>query len=227
MATAWSVVAAPRAAFEGLRVAPTWGWAFLIAMVLGIAGTVLSTPAALHSVAHQMAVNPQYAQMSDAQRRQAAGLTLQLVRFGWAYIPFLLLLSALLQTVIMLIFNAAGRGNATLMSLWASAMNIAIPGFGLSLLATGVIAVLRGPDGYNSALDSLLAMPSLAWLFSHATPAVVGFLSGLNPFSIWAFFLTALAMVVVTRVSKPSAYLAAALVLLIPALIAMWSGARS
>lgn len=231
LATALNIIIAPREAFESLRIAPTWGWAFLIALVLGIIGTLLSMPASMHSVAaslaHQMAVNPQYAQMSDAQRAQMQSYTLLAVRFGWVFVPILLLLSALLQTVVMLIFNAIGGGSGTFKTLWACAMNIAVPAVGLYLLASGIIALARGPAGYNSSLDSFLAMPSLAWLFAHSSPTVVAFFSTFSPFSIWAFFLTAAAMLIAAHTSKVISYSAASLILLIGALLAMWGGSRS
>ena len=231
LTTALQIITAPRSALERLSVAPTWGWAFLITVALGALGTLLSVPAALHSVsasiAHQMAVNPSYSQLSDAQRDQITSSTLLAVRYGWGFVPFVLLLSVLVQTIILLIFNALGRGTGRFTTLWASMMNVAIPGFGLYLLAGGIIALIRGPNSYNSAVDSFLAMPSLAWLAPHSSVSNVALLSGFNPFSIWAFVLTASAMVIVARTAKANAYLAAALVLVLGALISMWGGARS
>ena len=228
---ALKIITAPRAAFEILSVAPTWGWAFLISVILGGIGTLLSVPSALHSVAaslaHQMVVNPAYSRMSDAQRHQVIASTLIGVRFGWAFVPFVLLISAAIQTLILLIFNAIGRGSGNFKTLWASIMNIAIPGFGLYLLAGGIIAVIRGPGAYNSATDTFLAMPSLAWLVPHAGTPTVAFLSTFNPFSIWAFALTALAMVIVARATWVNAYLASALILVLGALVSMWGGSRS
>ncbi|MBV8727381.1 MAG: hypothetical protein JO233_06315 [Candidatus Eremiobacteraeota bacterium] len=231
LAIALKIFTAPRAALEILSAAPTWGWAFLISVILGALGTLLSVPAALHSVAastaHQMAVNPSYSQMSDAQRHQIVATTLIGVRYGWAFVPFVLLISALVQTIILLIFNAVGRGSGTFRTLWASIMHIAIPGFGLYLLVGGFIAVIRGPTAYNSALDSFLAMPSFAWLSPHASPATVAFLSAFNVFSLWAFALTVTAMLVVARTTRLNGYLAALVVLLLGALISMWGGSKA
>ena len=231
MTTALQIITAPRAALERLRIAPTWGWAFLIAMILGAVGTFLSVPAALHSVsasmAHQMAVNPSYSQMSDAQRRLMMESTLIAVRYGWAFIPFVLLIGGVVQTIILLAFNALGRGDAGFRTLWAANMNIAIPGFGFYLLVGGIIAVIRGPLAYNSALDSFLAMPSLARFATHSGPATIAFLSAFNLFSIWAFALTVAAMIIVARTPVLNAYAASATVLVLAALVSMWGGARS
>jgi len=231
LATALQIIAAPRTALERLRVAPTWGWAFVIAMILGAIGTILTVPAALHSVsaslAHQMAVNATYSQLSGVQRHQIVASTLQAVRFGWAFIPFVLLISVLIQTIILLAFNAIGRGSATFRTLWATVMNIAIPGFGLYLLAGGIVAVIRGPAAYNSAADSFLAVPSFAWAASHAGMATIAFLSALNVFSIWAFGLVTAAMIVVARTSVVNAYAASGTLLILAALVSTWGGARS
>jgi len=228
---ALQTVTAPPLAFERLRVTPTWGWAFLIACLLGAIGTILSVPAALHSMsasmAHQLATNPHYAQMSEPQRRQMAASTLAAVRFGWAFVPFVLLITALLQTIVLLIFNAIGRGQANFKTLWAAVMNIAIPGFGFYLFVSGIIAVIRGPSAYNSALDSFLAMPSLAWIARHPDTATAAFQSAFNPFSFWTLGLTGEAMVRVARTSRVNAALAASAILTIGALISMWGGARS
>ncbi|MBV9278019.1 MAG: hypothetical protein JOZ97_07270 [Candidatus Eremiobacteraeota bacterium] len=230
LTTALQIVAAPRSALERLRVAPTWGWAFLIAVVLGAVGTFLSVPAALHSVsaslAHQMAANPTYSQMSDSQRHQLLESTLVAVRYGWAFIPFVLLVGGLVQTIILLAFNAIGRGDAGFRTLWAANINIAIPGFGLYLLVGGLIAVIRGPLAYNSSLDSFLAMPSVAWFSTHAGPATIAFLAAFNAFSIWAFALTVAAMIIVARTSVLNAYAASATILVLAALVSMWGGAR-
>jgi len=229
--TALNVIIAPHEAFKTLRIAPTWGWAFLIAGVLGLVGAVMNLPASTHgtaaSIAHQMATNPQYAQMSEVQRQQLQSYSLAAVRFGWLFVPIFLLLSVLFQTVIMLASSAIGGGSGTFKILWACAMNIAIPGFGLYYLATGIIALVRGPATYNSSLDSFLTIPSLGWLLPHGSPATVAFFSTINPFSIWTLYLTAGAMLIVARTSKINAYLVASLIWLIAAAFSMWAGSRS
>jgi len=45
-----NVLTAPREAMESLRVAPTWGWAFLIAAILSCLGQYLLTPAVSHAM---------------------------------------------------------------------------------------------------------------------------------------------------------------------------------
>jgi hypothetical protein len=229
-ATALKTITAPRAAFEILSVAPTWGWAFLISAILGALGNVLTVSASLQlvnpSLTHQMATNPAYAHLTEIQRHQMVVFRMAAVRFASALIPFVLLISALAQTVILLIFSAIGRGSGNFKTLWASVMNISIPGFGLSLLTNGIIVAIHGPRAYKSALDSFLMMPSLAWFATHAGHATIAFLSTFNPFSIWTFALTALAMVIVARTAWLNAYLASALIVVLGALVSGWGGAR-
>ena len=47
--TALDTIIAPKEAFETLRVAPTWGWAFALTLVLYAIGTYLLTPALVHA----------------------------------------------------------------------------------------------------------------------------------------------------------------------------------
>jgi len=228
LTTALNVVLAPREAFETLRIAPMWGWAFLIALVLGIIGSYLALPAQMHAMhstlAHMMATDPRMAQLTDAQKARQVAMSESIGRFSAIIAPPLILLFiSLLATAIFLIFNAAANGRATFKTLWASTMNVSLVGVGLYQLVNGILAVVRGPNAYNSALDSLLSMPSLAWLVPHAAPKTIGFLAGFNPFTIWVFFLNVLMLTIVARLAKGPAYIAAALMLLVGSLFTMFA----
>ena len=64
------IIVSPNAAFDRLRAVPTWGWAFLVATLLGIAGAIVIGPAVAHaldaSMPAQLAANPQIAKLSAA-----------------------------------------------------------------------------------------------------------------------------------------------------------------
>ncbi|GAC1391449.1 MAG: hypothetical protein NVSMB31_08860 [Vulcanimicrobiaceae bacterium] len=222
LATALNVVVSPQEAFETLRVVPMWGWAFLISAVLAIVGSILIGPAQLHAVhaamVAQFAQNPNF---TDAQKAQQLAMTDKFAAFGWLFIPFVLAIVCALQALIMLIFNAIGSGSATFKQLWAVAVNISIPGFALYSIVAGIIAMVRGPNGYNSTNDIYLSFPSLAWIAPSAGVKTVAFLFYFNPFFLWAAFLIAMAMMIVARVPKLQAYLTAAAIFLGGALIQM------
>lgn len=210
IATVLNVLVAPRDAFSTLRDTPMWGWAFIVATVLAVIGSLLVMPASLHAMqtgfTAQMAHDPQLAQMTPDKQRQALAVASTVVRFGWVLMPVLLLLVALIQTVIMLIANAISRGTATFKQLWAAAMNISVITFGVAYLFTGLIAMLRGPQSYANATAIAAALPSAAWAAPHASIKAIAFLSAINPFSIWGVFLLATALSIIARASKPLAY---------------------
>lgn len=209
LTTVVNVITSPREAFETLRVAPTWGWAFLIACVLVMVGQYLATPAVIHAVQatfpQQVAANPALAGMSPEKQQQALNTSLAIVRLGWVWSPIMVLIASLIVTVIMLIFKAAGRGDASFKQLWCAAVNVGVVSGGVSGLVNGLIAMVRGPGAYNSTNDAYMAMPSLAWLAPHAGIKVLAFLSPFSIIGIWGAVLVAMAMMYVAKTSKANA----------------------
>ena len=209
LTTVVNVITAPREAFETLRIAPTWGWAFLVACVLVMIGQYLATPAVVHAVQatfpQQIASNPALAGMSPEKQQQALNTSLAIVRLGWLWSPITVLIGSLIVTVIMLIFKAAGGGDASFKQLWCASVNVAVVTAGLSGLVNGLIALVRGPAAYNSTSDAYMAMPSLAWLAPHAGIKLLAFLSPFSIFGLWGAVLIAMAMIYVAKTSKAAA----------------------
>ncbi|PZR57545.1 MAG: hypothetical protein DLM50_06110 [Candidatus Meridianibacter frigidus] len=220
--TALNVIVAPRDAFETLRIIPMWGWAFLIAMVLFIVGTLLAAPAqqhAMHSVmVHQMAADPNSAQLTDAQREQRIATIEKFSKFGVLIVPIAFLIISAILTGILLVFNVIGRGTASFKQLWCAIINLSTI-VALATLVVGVLAMMKGPDAFNTTIDQYLVMPSAAWLAPSAAPKLQALLSQINPFTIWNFILTAMMMTIIARVSKGIAYSGAFTLWLIGALL--------
>ena len=218
LATVLNVFVAPRDAFATLRDTPMWGWAFIVATVLGVIGSLLSGPATAHAVqtafTAQMAHDPQLAQMTPDKQKQMLAFTSMGVRLAWIFTPVYLLVVALIQTVLMLIANAIGRGTATFKQLWTAAVHICIVTFGVLYLFTGLITMLRGPQSYTNTAALAAALPSAAWAAPHAGVKMIYFLSAINPFSLWGLFLLATALLVIARLSKPLSYGTAAFIVL-------------
>lgn len=223
------VILAPKSAFERLRIQPTWGWAFIVAIVLGTLGAYLVMPAIVHATQAtwpaMMAQNPRTAALSPAEQQRALQITLGVMHVAWVayviFIPFAILVYA----VIMLIFRAIGSGSGSFGSLWAVSCNIAVVSAGIASLVLGIIVRIRGADSFNSQAAVSSAVPSLALLAPGAGVKLFAFLSGMNVFSIWAAILIYMAMRITARVSAVPAVLTALIAILIPALAAMW-GAR-
>jgi hypothetical protein len=229
LSTVVNVITAPREAFETLRVSPTWGWAFLVAIVLTLLGQYLATPATIHAVQAswpaQVAANPQLAAASPQAQQNALNISMAVIRWTWLISPLIVLLSALIATIVMLIFKAVGRGDAGFKQLWCAAVNVAVVSVGISSLVNGLIATVRGAASYNSTSDAYKAVPSLAWLMPHATVKVSAFLAAFSVISIWAAVLLAMAMIYVARTSKVNATICAVVMLVVGGGFLAW-GAR-
>lgn len=222
-----NVFTTPREAFEGLRITPTWGWAFLVGIILLFVGAMLALPAGHHAsvmtIQKMEQTSPIFSNMSDAQKQQAvvnAGKTTPLSYvFAILQAVITLLIAALLNAVVLLIFNAAAKGQGDFKRFWCGSMNIAVPTLGLGSIVVGIICLARGAETFNSTADIFHAMPSLAMLVPNATGAAAGFLTAINPFTIWGLFLNAALLLVLARTSKGVAYSAGVVILVLTALV--------
>ena len=222
LSTVLNVIAAPREAFAALRLVPTWGWAFIIAAILMIAGTALEAPAARHvgvaQIQRMQATNPMFAQMSDQKKQAMIDRARKPSIVGLFFAPVILLLFVLLNTVFMLVGNAVGRGSADFKRLWSGSMNIAVPTVGLGALVTGLIVMLRGADTFGSQTEMMRAMPGLGMLPLGGSPALTTMLATISIFSVWGLFLNATMLQTTAGTSKGVAWGFAALVLVLAAL---------
>ncbi len=229
LSTVLNVITAPREAFETLRVSPTWGWAFLVTVLLTALGQYLGTPATIHALQAswpaQVAASPQLAGASPQAQQNALNLSISVVKMVWLGSPIIVLIGTLVATIVMLVFKAIGRGDANFKQLWSAAMNVAVVSVGISSLLTGLIAVVRGAASYNSTADAYKAMPSLAWLVPHAGVKLTAFLAGFSVVSIWGAVLFVMAMMYTARTSKPVAAISAIVGICIGAGLLAW-GAR-
>jgi hypothetical protein len=234
LANVVDIIIAPNAAFERIRQVPVWGWAFLVACLLGIAGSLLVGPAVLHametSMPAQLAASDAMSKLSPEQQQKQIATIMSFsktfAKFYWVVIPPALLLIGLVQGVIMLIANAATRGDGTFKKYYALSITVAVVGSGLSSLVLGVIALVRGADSFETTSSVSSALPSLALLAPGAKGALGGFLGAVNVFYLWATALLALGMSRVGRIPRGAAWATAIIMLLLTACFAAF-GARS
>ncbi len=224
LSTVVNTIASPSEAFETLRVAPTWGWACLIAIVLLLIGTFLQGPAARHAGVIQtqqmMATSSFFANLTPEKKAEIVAQAGRPSVIPYFFIAVILFAVVLFNTLFTLIGNAVGKGQADFKRLWAGSMNIAVPTFALGSVVTGIITTLRGPDAFSSSMDVARSIPSLAYLAPHASAAMVAFLTGISIFSLWGLFLNATMLRVTGRTSAGVAWTFAALITLLGALIA-------
>jgi hypothetical protein len=228
------VVIAPNAAFARLRLVPTWGWAFLVATLLAIAGSLLTQPAVMHAIATgmpaQLASAPAIARLPAAQ--QATVIHQQLAvfgfiaRYGWLFMPVWILLVGVIQALVMTIANAIAKGDGSFGKYFALSVTVAVVGLGFASLVTALIVMLRGAASFDDMKAIQSAVPSLALLAPGAHGALHGFLEALSVFNLWATALLALGMTVVGRIPRPAAWVTAGLMLLLTAAGAAYGAAQ-
>ncbi len=218
-----NTIAAPSDAFETLRVAPTWGWACLIALVLLLIGTYLQGPASRHAavIGMQKAVTTSslLANLTPEKKQQMVAQAGQPSATSFIGPVITLFIAVLFNTLFMLIGNAVGRGQADFKRLWAGSMNIAVPTLGLSAVVLGIITMLRGPDSFTSLTQIIRSTPSLAYLAPGASVGLGVFLAGISVFTLWGAFLNATMLRVMAKTSAGVAYTFAILVMLLGALV--------
>ncbi len=213
--TVVDVILAPSTALERLRTAPTWGWAFLITLVLYTLASYLITPAIVHGFQAgwpaMVAGDPRMAQIPPDKQQQALTFTLSILRFSWLVSIIGTPVAILFTTILMLVFNAVGRGSASFLALWSAAANVAVPTLGLAGVVLAIIVLLRGRDSFGSTMAVTAALPSLAWIVPSAGTKLAAFLSAFSVFQIWGSVLLYLAMRVTARVGAVPAVLTALL----------------
>lgn len=221
--TLWDTIVAPKEAFESLRVAPTWGIAFVIVIVLSAVASFLITPAIAHGVTadwpNMVARNPKLAQLTPDQQQAQLAIVVGFMKYNWVFTPIVSIIAALIGAVLLLIFNAIGRGQGSFANYWAAQWNIGIV-TAASSLALAVIVMLRGANSFNSAAEVQSAMPSLAMLVPASAVKLHAFLSVFSVFGLWAAGLEIGALSVIGRVSRPVAWLGGSLTLILGALLA-------
>jgi len=229
------IVVAPNSAFDRLRVVPTWGWAFLVATLLGIAGALMLSPALQHaievSLPAKLAGMPQIAKLPPDQQQRMIATQLKFskifLQFYWVFVPVQLLIVGVVQALLMMIGNAVGRGDGSFRKYFALSMNVAVVGVGLASLVIGLIVLIRGASSFESQSAVMSTTPSLALLVPGVKGGLAGFLGTLNIFALWATALLALGMSRVGRISAPVAWAFAILMLLIGALFGAWGAAQN
>ncbi len=225
---------APADAFEKMRATPSWVWAYLISLVLTVAGSLVMEPAMKHAMQvglpSQLAAMPAIASLPAAEQQaqiaRIMSVQLAIANFSWLIavvaIPFIVLL----QSVVMLVANRIGGGDGTFRRFWSLGMNVAVPG-GIGVLLLGIIDLIRGADSFTHVTDVTAAMPSLGMLVPAGPPFVHGLLGGITVIIVWQTLLIGLGMIGAARISKPVAWSTAGLFLVTIALFGAWGALTS
>ncbi|HEY5339854.1 MAG TPA: hypothetical protein VIK27_02415 [Candidatus Aquilonibacter sp.] len=220
--TAWDTIVAPKEAFTSLRIAPTWGWALLIVVVVGMLASYLVTPAIIHGLTadwpNMVAKNPALSGLTADQQQAQLSVVEKVAALGWIFSPLIYAVWALLGAVVLLVFNALGHGDGTFAKYWAAQWNIALVTV-LGSVAVAVIVFVRAVDSFNSSVAVQTAVPSLAMLVPATSVKLHTFLAFFTPFSLWATGLEIAALATIGNVPRIPAWLGGILTLLLPAIV--------
>lgn len=200
----------PREAFEALRERPTWGWAFLIGLVLTWIGVALAQPVVLHVMGpvlqEALSKNPNIAADKVPELvQQQIGIQ----RYA-AYVvaPFGLLVGYAITAGIGWAFVRMLGGQYSFKLFWAMAANIGIVG-AIGGLVSSVVLRLRPIDAFPTPVSLAGAMPSLGGFVDPSLRIVHAALSTLTPFGIWQYVLFALGLIAIGRLTRNAAVAAA------------------
>jgi hypothetical protein len=215
------IVIAPNAAFDRLREVPTWFWAFVVASLLAIAGSLLLQPGMQHalevSLPAQLAADPNIAKLSpERQQTQIAAMlrvTRVVTQIGWILVPFAILITGLIQAFILTVANAIAKGDGDFKKFFALSVTVSVVGTGLYYIVHALIVLVRGPSAFDSMTAIQAAVPGLGLLVPGAHGWLAGFLGTLNIFFLWATALLALGAMRVGKVPRAAAWTASILLL--------------
>ncbi|BDE05467.1 hypothetical protein WPS_07430 [Vulcanimicrobium alpinum] len=207
------IVIAPSAAFERIRLVPAWGWAYLVASLLGIAGFLLMQPAFMHALETSgpalYAANPAVAKLPPDQQAKAIEQTMSFARLSvklqWIGFPIGLLISGLITAVLALFAKAVGKGEGSFRHFFALAITLGVV-TGLGLVITGLICVMRGAASFDSLGSVTRAMPSLALLAPSAPNKAQAFLAAFSIVTLSVTTLQAYGLVAIARISPAIAW---------------------
>ncbi len=219
--TTIDMLVAPRQACAHLRETPTWGWAFLIAVVFGMLASLALVPALHHaieaSLPAQIAATPSIAKLPPAEQQKAVAriVAVQSIALNVTWLASLVIVPiiALVQTLVMLVASRLGGGDGTFRRLWALALNVQVAG-SIGGLILAAIVLLRGPASFTDPAQIQAVLPNLGTIVPGAPRVIGAFLGALNVAAIWQAALLGTGMIVTARAARPAAWSAAAVMLL-------------
>jgi hypothetical protein len=205
------VLFSPGEVFERVRERPKFLLPWIGLSIIIILVAYMMMPFTQAAIASRMA---QIAQ----QNPQAAANAAKFQSIGIAFAPIFLLIGLLISAgLLWLLVMLLAGADAKFKTLLSLSCYIAVPTI-LLQVAGLIVLKMKGVDAVTSPDD--LRPPLGLNLLAPGTGGFVGaFLAGINPFSLWAMFLTAIGIQVTHKTSKGAAYAVAIISTLLGVLI--------
>jgi hypothetical protein len=220
VATYFGVLFSPGEAFDTLSRIPMWGWAALLGLVIIIIGSIIGLPATIHvaQVAQQAQIAQQPADQQQTMRDTIAktqGLLPVFIFVGAFIFPWV---SWVITALVIMAGAAIGRGAVNFGNAWVLSVNtFIIPALG-QLIANTILR-LQGAENISKASDAY-ALPSLAMIV-HGDPKTAAVLYAFNVINLWYYFIFAMGLQRVMKMSAAAAWTTTIVFAAILALIAM------
>jgi hypothetical protein len=204
LATYFSVLTSPTAAFAQLARVPTWGWAAIIGMVLMVAATLISSPEQMKiaQIAQQQALSQMPSDQQAAARQgmeASAGIVRVSIIVGGFVAPWIIWL---ITAIVFTIGAAVTGANAKFSLSWVAAVNASAVAF-VGAVVNAIVLAMRGPDAISSPLDAY-SLPSLGMLF-HSNVKLATFLNGYGIFYVWFYIVSVIALEQTLKMKRPAA----------------------
>jgi hypothetical protein len=217
LATYFSVIWAPKAAFEQLARTPMWGWACIMGMILLIAATIISMPEQLRiaEIAQQHAISQMTADQQALAQQRISSMQGAMPGFAIGGALFGCWLIWLISAVLYWLSALIGRGDARFGRAWVAALNVGCVFFVVAVV-NAIILRGRGVDSITGPLDAY-TLPSLGMLAQNANIKLATFLSFLNIGSIWGYIIAGVSLVYLLKIKPGTAIVCTIVIALIGA----------
>lgn len=203
----------PGAVFERVRARPSFLAPYLTIIAVQVIVFFVNLPILQAAIQAQM----------DAAGAAAAGRPLpsagMLVGFGLGFLLIILTIVFLINGALLWVLVSVFGGEGKFTTLLSVSLYSAVPAVALLTIVGTIVVHIQGPAGITSPQDMQPAL-GLDLLSPGAKGFVGAVLKGINPFSVWGVFITAIGVSTTHRLSKGTGYTVAIAAFVIGLLIA-------
>jgi len=206
-------VVQPAAAFSIIKGRPRWGIAFVVLLLLTLAGALLGGPAQHNAdvsvLQKQFTTTTDYASYTQSGREALVADAAHPPFWhdlGTGGIAFVVgLVAALLSAFALWLTSLFLRHSAPFKTFFAATVHVAIVSTALSAVCSGVVTLIVGASQFTSYEQIDRAMPSLAMLVPNAKDWLSVALGAVTPFALWTAALQGVALFVIAATTKKQA----------------------
>jgi hypothetical protein len=204
-----NVLFEPGAVFERVRARPSFLAPYITIMAVQVIVFFVNLPIL------QIAVQAQMGAAAAGRPAPSAGM---LVGFGLGFLLIILTIVFLISGTILWVLVSVFGGDGKFTTLLSVSLYSAVPAAALLAIVGTIVLHIQGTAGITSPADMQPAL-GLDLLSPGAKGFVGAILKGINPFSVWGVFLTAIGVSTTHRLSKGTGYTVAITALVIGLLV--------